>query len=101
MSAETIVSASPSSARMNEIPDGPPVPVTSTRPCSSGTPSVLDGTADRLGGGRGSCRSGVSLAHHLERFDVAAAGEPGPGARRRPQELLVEVGALVDLGGDS
>ena len=40
----------------------------------------------------------VRVADDLERLGVAAVGEPGPIARGRAEQLLVEVGADLDLG---
>src|SRR5215210_3277310 len=61
----------PASARITATPDGPPVPVTSTR------------------GGRGRAR--VAVAPDLERLDVARLREAAPVPGRRAQQLLVEV----------
>src|SRR3954453_3522950 len=85
-------SGSPSRARMNEMPDGPPVPVTRTRRRRSASADI-DGRVQRRAGGDGNRRgvADVALAYDLERLDVARLGEPAPVAGGRAQQLLVEV----------
>src|SRR5215210_6175111 len=92
MSPASIVTGSPSMARRIEMPDGPPAPVTSTRGSSAGSAHRL---RDRRGGG--GKRRRVAVAHHLERLDVAGLGEARPVAGGGAQQLLVEVGADLDL----
>src|SRR5690242_5941844 len=95
MSPAMTVSRSLAIDCMTAIPDGPPAPVTSTRPGrSTGIGYLLGGRCERVVGAR------VGLAHDLQRFDVTGLGEAAPVARGRAHQLLVEVGAHRRLRGE-
>src|SRR6476469_7708885 len=89
MSPPSIVTGSPSMARRIEMPDGPPTPGIRTRGDAAGIARL-----HRDGGGE---RRRVAVAHHLERLHVARLAEARPVAGGRAQQLLVEVGAQLDL----
>src|ERR1700755_864602 len=82
-----------SSARRIEIPDGPPAPVISTRSADTGH---LRGQLERAVARRGDLHR-VAVAHDLEGLDVPRLREARPVAGGRPQQLVIEVAADLDL----
>src|ERR1700704_1371136 len=100
MSAEMNSSASPRRARMNENPEGPPVPVTrirGARPLPAGMKArraaVLHGSVV-LHSGTG---NDVALSDDLERLGVERRCEPAPVAGRRVEKIGGEVVADARL----